>query len=253
MGLLDRLRGGRKGNAGIPPAQEEMIEIAFCEGGFDKVAGLARAAGTPGAAELMSGRARESEALAVAASRESPESPWPLLVLGGAQAMAERDAEACATLRRALALGGLEARTELLVWNGIKRLGGAPDPQDRGKVLGLFFEFAMEGGIDRLAVYADGRARYFNFSGAMIIWEAQAPFEPPVKELVRAAGKVPLPRATEVPPVMNGPIRIHFLTSSGRFIHEDMGEKKGEPCDTLIDGALSLIGKMIEFSMKSKG
>jgi hypothetical protein len=45
-------------------------------------------------------------------------------------------------------------------------------PDDKAKeVHGVIVEVAMKGGVDIVAAYADHTARYFNYSGAAVIWE----------------------------------------------------------------------------------
>jgi hypothetical protein len=70
---------------------------------------------------------------------------------------------------------GRETRSELFLWAALRELGVQPDQQLGSEVLGVVFEMPMKKGCDTLAAYADGSARYLNFSGAGIFWDAPDP------------------------------------------------------------------------------
>ncbi len=75
------------------------------------------------------------------------------------------------------------------------------DPTSRRAVQGVILDVPLEEGIDTLAAYADGTARYINHSGRTIIWEVadpDHPMRPLVEALLEAATTVPLP-ATRQP------------------------------------------------------
>ncbi len=76
--------------------------------------------------------------------------------------------EAKRMLRRIAANNEGEARATLWAWNGLRELGEMPATP---KVLGLVLEVPMPGGTEYLAVYADKRARYINYTGAIAVWE----------------------------------------------------------------------------------
>lgn len=58
--------------------------------------------------------------------------------------------------------------------------GGPPTPAG---IRGVVVEVAVDGGVDTVAGFADGSARYLNHAGATIVWEAQ---EPTIGRLVAA-------------------------------------------------------------------
>jgi hypothetical protein len=69
------------------------------------------------------------------------------------------------------------------VWSGLRELGELPDPKFAFEVLGVVLERPSNGAYDTLAAYMDGSARYLNFSGKAIFWDAP---DPKVKELCLA-------------------------------------------------------------------
>lgn len=81
--------------------------------------------------------------------------------------------------------------------------GGPPSgPGIRGVVV----DVAVEAGVDTVAGFADGSARYLNHAGAVIVWEAEdASVSPRVAELLAAAEPVlaiagPIDDAVPPPP-----------------------------------------------------
>jgi hypothetical protein len=94
-----------------------------------------------------------------------------------------RKSEAIAVLRGVLDAPQLETRAILWVWSALRELGEKPDPQFAFEVLGVILERPSVDGYDTLAAYVDGSARYLNFSGKAIFWDAP---DPVIKELCLA-------------------------------------------------------------------
>jgi hypothetical protein len=79
--------------------------------------------------------------------------------------------EAIIKLQRVLQMQPLETRVELWAWTGLRELGKEPEQKVSTQVLGVIIEVPMQNGCDTLAGYADGSARYLNFSGRGIFWD----------------------------------------------------------------------------------
>ena len=65
-------------------------------------------------------------------------------------------------------------------------------------VHGVVLDVPMGGGLDTLAAYADGTARYINHSGRTIVWEVPGsvnPLRPLIDRLLASAASVPPPAA----------------------------------------------------------
>jgi hypothetical protein len=58
-------------------------------------------------------------------------------------------------------------------WHCLRDLGQFPPEAQAREIQGLVVEVALERGLDIVAVYADGSTRYFNYSGAAIVWDVQ--------------------------------------------------------------------------------
>ena len=88
------------------------------------------------------------------------------------------------------------------------------------RLYGVVVEVGMENGLDILAAYVDGTARYFNYTGAAIIWERpDGPLDTTVETLLVLGQRV----ANEIGPwdgdrpaaPAAGEVRINLLVPSG--------------------------------------
>jgi len=100
--------------------------------------------------------------------------PGPFQSFADAVRLAEagKKEEARSRLHDILNLPKLETRAQLWVWSALRELGEQPDPKSGTEVLGVVIEIPMEAGYDTLAAYQDGSARYLNFSGSVVFWDA---------------------------------------------------------------------------------
>jgi len=145
--------------------------------------------------------------------------PWARFKLAATRLSTSDRAEAVAALQAVIARADLESRHYLEAWMGLRDAGVAP-PHDLAKrVLGVVLDVPMPNGVDTLAAYADGHARYLNFSGASIVWDApDARLDPQVKALLRAGQALANaigPWEGARPPLNEGRARISLLTPSG--------------------------------------
>jgi hypothetical protein len=100
------------------------------------------------------------------------------------------------------------------------RFSGWAAPVDAKQVLGVVVEVGLEGGLDLLAAYADHTARYYNYSGAGVVWEhADASLDAQIDVLLacgQTISDVIGPWEGERPaPPPTGEVRINLLTASG--------------------------------------
>jgi len=64
----------------------------------------------------------------------------------------------------------LETRPKILAANLLRSLN---KPLDNKRLFGVIVEVGMDEGLDVLAAYEDGTARYINYTGSMVIWESK--------------------------------------------------------------------------------
>jgi hypothetical protein len=146
--------------------------------------------------------------------KEAPEAyPWPTLFDAGAG-----DSDLLAVARDTT----LESRLRLLAYH---RLRSAGQPIEEKELLGVVVEVGMDDGLDALATYREGTARYINYTGSMIIWESpdQVSLEIAAQlfnesmNIVRQIGPWNNPRK---PWPGKGVVRISFLVSDGLYFGE---------------------------------
>lgn len=65
----------------------------------------------------------------------------------------------------------LESRHYLEAWHCLRSLGEIPTDQESTRLLGVVVEVGMAKGVDLVAGYSDHHARYYNHSGAGVVWE----------------------------------------------------------------------------------
>jgi hypothetical protein len=99
----------------------------------------------------------------------------PFETISQAATLAEegQKAQARSRLHSLLMVPGLETRMQLVTWSALRELGEQPGTKSGTGVLGVVLEVPMRGGYDTLAAYQDGSARYLNFSGSAIFWDAR--------------------------------------------------------------------------------
>ncbi|MGA9584722.1 MAG: hypothetical protein WBQ95_05295 [Terracidiphilus sp.] len=151
----------------------------------------------------------------------------------------------------------LETRVCLQAWNTLRELGDKP-PEEKGKeVLGVVVEIGMPKGLDLVAAYRDHRARYFNYSGAGVLWERRDDsLDGLIDELLQAGTVVaqvigPWMQARPPEP-KNGNARINLLTPSG--IHLGNGPVEALNQDPMggpiLSAAFGLMKRLVELTKR---
>ncbi|MBK9981677.1 MAG: hypothetical protein IPP15_04515 [Saprospiraceae bacterium] len=115
-----------------------------------------------------------------------------------------------------------ESRVKLLAY---KKLQLAGEPIEEKELLGVIVEVAMEEGLDVLASFRDGTARYINHSEKMIIWETTDQTSSEITaqlfrdsaNIVQRIGPWNKPR---LPHPSKGKVRLTFLVSDGIYFGE---------------------------------
>ena len=150
----------------------------------------------------------------------SDSEPWLSFVNARDHLSSGRTQEAITSLQSVLAMPELESRHYIQAWHFLLESGVQPDASVAKDLLGVVVEVAMPEGLDIVAAYADGTARYFNYSGAAVVWDAPDNSLHQQIESVLQAGKVVVdqigpwedPRPAATP---KGQARINMLTPSG--------------------------------------
>lgn len=115
-----------------------------------------------------------------------------------------------------------ESRVKLLAY---KKLQLAGEQIEEKELLGVIVEVGMDEGLDVLASYRDGTARYINHSEKMIIWETTDQTSSEITtqlfrdsaNIVQRIGPWDKPRR---PHPSKGKVRLTFLVSDGLYFGE---------------------------------
>jgi len=160
------------------------------------------------------------ETVASYAEDLADDSPWACFT-AASQRLADGDTPGVITaLKKVLLMSGLEVRLYLQAWHCLRSFGQLPPEQLAREIQGVVVEVALDRGLDIVAAYADGSARYFNYSGAAIVWDTHdADIDRLVGELLMVGQSIvdvseswdgPRPPAPST-----GIVRINMLTFGG--------------------------------------
>lgn len=113
----------------------------------------------------------------------------------------------------------LESRPKILAYN--KLFKGEVKPSTK-ELLGIIIEVHLEDGLDVLAAYKDGTARYINHSESLIVWDTKTEQSNQLiknlfaegEQVIQKIGPWEDPRLPCPPP---GDVRLTFLVSDGLY------------------------------------
>jgi hypothetical protein len=188
-------------------------------------------------------------------NRSDRAEPWACFARVREDLEAGRTTQAIKQLQEITAGAGLETRHYLQAWHFLRQLGETPPASAAKQVLGVVVEVGMDDGEDLLAAYADRSARYYNYSGAAIIWEhPDDSLDRMIAELLEAGMRIihqigPWERTRPGPPA-SGEARVNLLTPSGLHFGQApyallAKDAMGGP---ILQAALNLMKALIEKS-----
>src|SRR6202050_1881199 len=153
--------------------------------------------------------------------------------------------EAIACLRRAMDSPTLETRTLLWVWSALRELGEKPDPKFAYEVLGVIVEMPQQAAYDTLAGYVDGSARYLNFSGKAIFWDAP---DAVIQRLCQVLVDSTIPASRKAKPrtslsLPSRGIQATLLTRSGPFVITAVSNAVVDAAGALMLGLIQRAGQ----------
>lgn len=184
--------------------------------------------------------------------------PWSHFA-AAKRALATGDKQAAVSaLKEVINSPSLESRHYLQAWNFLRPLGISPPTSDSTRVLGVVVEVPVEHGLDIVAAYPDHSARYFNFSGAAVIWEhPDSSLDAAVDRLIAAGQRIvdqigPWDGPRPGPPSQDH-IRLSFLTARGlHFGQGPFAKLSADPDGSdVITAATELMQALMAKSQKS--
>jgi hypothetical protein len=136
-----------------------------------------------------------------------------------------RDAPDAAAARDALhrmRQPGRASRDHLQAWHELRALG--ENPEDPARLYGVVVDMPVSGGLDTLAAYRDGTARYLNYSGKILVWETE---DPSIGALIGALLDTAASIVAQIgpwegvrPPLQPGVLRVSMLCAGGLYFGE---------------------------------
>jgi len=178
--------------------------------------------------------------------------PWESFIKARELIAKGRTAEAVAVWRGIAEMEGIESRHIAQAWCFLRATGVAPGRAEGKRLLGVVVEVSIEGGVDLLAAYPDGTARYWNHGGGGVVWErADDSMEPLVQSLLSAGQRIldvigPWEEARPAAPT-GGMVRLNMLSPSGlHFGQASFPVLRADPmARPVVDAALALMQGLI--------
>jgi hypothetical protein len=146
-------------------------------------------------------------------SERSVSYPWDILF---------SETASVADLQDIVANNKFESRVKLLAYHKLRTIGQAIDQKI---LLGVVVEVGLDGGLDVLASFKDGTARYINKTGKIIVWETSDQSSLSLindlfnnsNNIITKIGPWDKPRR---PSPKKDMVRITFLVSDGLYFGE---------------------------------
>jgi hypothetical protein len=243
-------------SAPVPGKKEALFKpFLFADQGLDDLVRDIAPKGGPladAATHLRDGDPIEAEIVITAAmiSRPDEVGDWHRLLLAAALARKGNPAGA-ANLLRQLTSSSTDSRIRLWSWTALRGLGETPDAATAARVEGVIAEVEVGEGVDTLAAYRDGTARYLLHSGAKVIWDAPdkrlaAAIDACIAAAEAAAAQLAPGRLPGEP--ASGLARLTALTAAGpRAAEEPLAEiaREGGPRAPLFGAVTTLLEQVL--------
>lgn len=183
--------------------------------------------------------------------------PWDSFAKARGYLNAKDQKSAISVLQQITDMPGLESRHYVQAWHFLRQLGVNPPAEKAKLVYGVVVEVGMQKGADIVAAYADGTARYLNFTGAGEFWERpNDSLDAEIKALLEAGQKVanaigPWDKERPAAPT-NGNVRLNMLTPNGlHFGYGGFETLSKDPMGAaLINPATALMLKLTQLRKK---
>jgi hypothetical protein len=146
--------------------------------------------------------------------------PWSSFLVAKQLIDSGEPKAAAEDLQQIIGTPQLESRHYLQAWHFLRELGMNPHKDEERTLLGVVVEVGMEKGLDLVAAYPDHHARYYNFSGAGVVWERPNDLlDKAIDDLLRVgmatAQAVGVWKENRPPAPARGQARINLLTPGG--------------------------------------
>jgi hypothetical protein len=184
--------------------------------------------------------------------------PWSLFVEARELIEKKKDFNGAVNIYKKITeMPGLESRHYLQAWHFLRKLNVNPPAELNAKVYGVLVDVHLESGLEFVAAYADHHARYFNYTGGGVIWEAP---DSSLNETIDALLGVCQQVANLLQPVNGRPnppqqvdvVQINILTPGG--IRHGMGTfnqlAENPSANDIVNGATYLMKTLVDKNSK---
>lgn len=178
-----------------------------------------------------------------------PDGPWTVLTEANAHIRQGKTERAVKLLFELIARPNIETRILLWAWTALRNLGVRPKPDEADEIRGIVIEVSMESGVDVLAAYADGAARYVNHSGKVIVWDIpDVTITSLISKLLECSKRFRNVAATTLISHSVGDlIRVTLLTFTGnRFAEASMQSIASSPISQVLAIGAELMANLIK-------
>ncbi len=150
-------------------------------------------------------------------------------------------------LRRQIFDPNVESRQKILA---AYLLNGRGNADLESRLFGVIVEVSLEEGLDALAVYEDGTARYINYSGKLVIWETVTAESRELSEALFSAARQVVKQigpwnGARLPPPIVGNARLSFLVGPAIYFGE--GPFEVLTADPMGAAVIARAGEFIAF------
>ena len=174
--------------------------------------------------------------------------PWSKFTAANEAIKAGDRDKAIGLLKQIVEKKEVETRVHLQAWHTLRSLGELPPESQREYLHGVVVENHMDHGLDIVAAYRDYTARYWNFSGTGVVWEAR---DPTIDQLIvdlLAVGDAIMKKIGigdhETPPVPEkGYLRIYLMAYGGSCFGHGLFDQlsRDKMGHAAIDAAIKLM------------
>jgi hypothetical protein len=149
-------------------------------------------------------------------------------------------------LQRILRAPRRASRDYLQAWHELRALD--EQPEDPAHLYGVVVDMPVHAGLDTLAAYEDGTVRYLNYSGKVLVWEAQdEEIGLMTQDLLDAATSIVArigPWRGPRPPLRPGLLRLSMLCAGGLYFGE--GPVQALSADRMAGPLIAAAGRLLQ-------
>jgi hypothetical protein len=201
--------------------------------------------------ELLFGDQTIDDLLTSLDKEAAPDGAWMLLSKAAEHMRQGEVGRAAEVLLEVAGNPKMETRILLWSWAALRCLGIHPKSYEADDIKGVVIQVPMESGVDVLAAYADGTARYVNHSGKTIVWEiTDATITAIIRKLLESCKDLRgVVFAASPNHSVKDLVRVTLLTFTGnRFAEASMQSLASSPINQVLGVGAELMANLIKRS-----